>query len=109
MTITDTPQRATTSERLASAPWPELAAPVALVALVLVFGALDSTFLTTGNIDAILQARAILIVLAVGQTLVVATAGIALSVATTMTLAAVVLGRVYASGAGIFCTILSRI
>src|SRR6478736_917482 len=98
MTLTTSP-RPTTSERLAAAPWPELAAPVALVALVLVFGALDSTFLSTGNIDAILQASAILVVLAVGQTFVVATAGIDLSVASTMTLGAVVLGQVYTSGA----------
>ena len=93
------------TERLASAPWPELAAPVALVALVLVFGVLDSTFLTTGNIDAILQASAILVVLAVGQTFVVATAGIDLSVASAMTLGAVVLGQVYAAGSGIFTAI----
>ena len=74
MTLT-VEHRPKTTERLASAPWPELAAPVSLVLLVLVFGALDSTFLSSGNIDAILQASAILVVLAVGQTFVVATAG----------------------------------
>jgi ribose transport system permease protein len=104
-----TEQRPTTGERLSSAPWPELAAPVALVALVLVFGALDSTFLSTGNIDAILQASAILVVLAVGQTFVVATAGIDLSVASTMTLGAVVLGQVYASGSGIVLAIVAGV
>ena len=108
MTVT-VDQRPTTSERLSSAPWPELAAPVALVALVLVFGALDSTFLSTGNIDAILQASAILVVLAVGQTFVVATAGIDLSVASTMTLGAVVLGQVYASGSGIVVAIVAGV
>jgi ribose transport system permease protein len=108
MTVT-VEQRPTTSERLSSAPWPELAAPVALVALVLVFGALDSTFLTTGNIDAILQASAILVVLAVGQTFVVATAGIDLSVASTMTLGAVVLGQVYAAGSGIVTAIVAGV
>jgi ribose transport system permease protein len=108
MTVT-VEQRPTTSERLSSAPWPELAAPVALVALVLVFGALDSTFLTSGNIDAILQASAILVVLAVGQTFVVATAGIDLSVASTMTLGAVVLGQVYAAGSGIVTAIVAGV
>jgi ribose/xylose/arabinose/galactoside ABC-type transport system permease subunit len=108
MTVT-VEQRPTTSERLSSAPWPELAAPVALVALVLVFGALNSTFLTSGNIDAILQASAILVVLAVGQTFVVATAGIDLSVASTMTLGAVVLGQVYAAGSGIITAIVAGV
>ena len=73
------------------------------------FGALDSTFLTTGNIDAILQASAILVVLAVGQTFVVATAGIDLSVASAMTLGAVVLGQVYAAGSGIFTAIVAGV
>jgi ribose/xylose/arabinose/galactoside ABC-type transport system permease subunit len=109
MTFTATAPRATTRERLASVPWPELAAPVALIALVVVFGALDSTFLSTGNVDAILQASAILVVLAVGQTFVVATAGIDLSVASAMTLGAIVLGQVYASGTSILWSVMAGI
>lgn len=83
--------------RLSSAPWPELAAPIGLVVLVIVFGALDPTFVSGGNIEAMLQASAILVVLAVGQTFVVATAGIDLSMASTMTLGAIVLGLTYRS------------
>jgi ribose/xylose/arabinose/galactoside ABC-type transport system permease subunit len=96
-------------DRLVDLPLPEIAAPVALVLLVVAFGALDGTFLSRGNIEAVLQASAILVVLAVGQAFVIATGGIDLSVASTMTLGAVVLGQVYASGAGIGWAILAGI
>lgn len=59
------------------------------------FGLLDSTFVSVGNIEAMLQASSILVVLAVGQTFVVATAGIDLSMASVMTLGAVVLGLTF--------------
>jgi ribose/xylose/arabinose/galactoside ABC-type transport system permease subunit len=85
-------ERAGWTSRLASAPWPELAAPIGLVVLIVIFGLLDSTFVSGGNIEAMLQASAILVVLAVGQTFVVATAGIDLSMASVMTLGAIVLG-----------------
>jgi ribose transport system permease protein len=49
------------------------------------------------------------VVLAVAQTFVVATAGIDLSVASSMTLGAVVLGQVYSSGAGIGWAILAGV
>jgi ribose/xylose/arabinose/galactoside ABC-type transport system permease subunit len=107
-TLTAVP-RPSRRERLAEAPLPELAAPAALVLLVVVFGALDGTFLSRGNIEAILQASAILVVLAVGQAFVIATGGIDLSVASTMTLGAVVLGKVYAAGAGIVWAILAGV
>lgn len=87
--------RAGLSTRLATAPWPELAAPVGLVVLVLVFGLLNPTFVSGGNVEAMLQASAILVILAVGQTFVVATAGIDLSIASTMTLGAIALGLVF--------------
>jgi len=77
------------------------AALVALIVLVLVFQALNSTFLSTGNIRSMLVASAILIVLAVGQTFVVATSGIDLSIASTMTLAAVVFGSTFTAGWGL--------
>jgi ribose/xylose/arabinose/galactoside ABC-type transport system permease subunit len=96
-------------DRLVDLPLPEIAAPVALVLLVVAFGALDGTFLSRGNIEAVLQASAILVVLAVGQAFVIATGGIDLSVASTMTLGAVVLGQVYATGAGIGWAILAGI
>ena len=93
--VTDAGERVGLGSRLASAPWPELAAPLGLVALIIVFGLLDPTFVSGGNIEAMLQASAILVVLAVGQTFVVATAGIDLSMASVMTLGAIVLGLVY--------------
>lgn len=74
------------------------AALVGLVVLVVVFQVLNPTFLTPGNIQAMLVAAAILVVLALGQTFVVATSGIDLSIASTMTLAAVVFGWTFAAG-----------
>src|SRR5437899_12225064 len=65
--------------------WADWAAVVGLVVLVIVFGALDPTFLSLGNIQSVLLTSAIPIVLAIGQSFVVATAGIHLSVASCMT------------------------
>lgn len=76
----------------------EWAALIGLVVLVVVFQSLNSTFLSPGNIQAMLVAAAILIVLALGQTFVIATAGIDLSVASTMTLAAVAFGVAFTAG-----------
>ncbi|HET7800203.1 MAG TPA: ABC transporter permease [Humibacillus xanthopallidus] len=81
--------------------WADWAALVGLLVLVVVFQSLNSTFLSPGNIQSMLVASAILIVLAIGQTFVVATAGIDLSVASTMTLAAVVFGMVFTAGHGL--------
>lgn len=85
----------TLRSRLADVSWPELAAPAALLLLVLGFAAADAGFLSTGNVGAMLQASAILVILVLGQTYVVATAGIDLSVASTMTLSAIALGEVF--------------
>ncbi|GAA2845948.1 ABC transporter permease [Streptosporangium fragile] len=81
--------------------WAEWAALVGLVVLVVVFQALNPTFLSPGNIASMLVAAAILIILSVGQTFVIATAGIDLSVASTMTLGAVAFGQAYAAGWGL--------
>ena len=102
-------QRRSVGNRLGAAPWAELAAPIGLVVLVVVFGILTPTFLTGGNIEAILAASAILVVLAVGQTFVVATSGIDLSVASTMTLGAVVLGQFVVAGTSIYLACLAGI
>jgi ribose transport system permease protein len=75
--------------------WAEWAALVGLIVLIIVFQAANSTFLSTGNIEAMLTASAILIVLAVGQTFVITTGGIDLSVASVMTFAAVAFGLTY--------------
>ena len=74
------------------------AAPIALVVLAIVFQALNPTFLSLGNLTSMLTSSAILIVLAIGQTFVVATAGIDLSIASAMTLAAVIFGIVFDTG-----------
>lgn len=89
--------------------WAEWAALVGLVVLVIVFQALNPLFLSSGNIKSMLVASAILIILAVGQTFVVATSGIDLSIASTMTFAAVVFGAVYSRGAGLLLAILAAI
>lgn len=74
------------------------AAPIALAVLAIVFQALNPTFLSLGNLESMLSAASILIVLAVGQTFVVATAGIDLSIASAMTFAAVIFGAVFQFG-----------
>ena len=81
--------------------WAEWAAAVGLVLLVVVFQILNPTFLSSGNIASMLVAAAILVILAVGQTFVVATGGIDLSVASIMTLGAVVFGQAYSHGWGL--------
>ncbi|MDQ1730577.1 MAG: ribose transport system permease protein [Pseudonocardiales bacterium] len=75
--------------------WAEWASLVGLIVLIIVFQSADSTFLSTGNVEAMLTASAILIVLAVGQTFVITTGGIDLSVASVMTFAAVAFGLTY--------------
>ena len=74
------------------------AAPIALLVLAVVFQILNPTFLSLGNLQSMLTSAAILIVLAIGQTFVVATAGIDLSIASAMTLSAVVFGVVFDTG-----------
>lgn len=81
--------------------WADWAALIGLVVLVIVFQSMNATFLSLGNIEAMLSAAAILIILAVGQTFVIATAGIDLSVASAMTLGAVAFGQSYAAGLGL--------
>ncbi|MEU3979274.1 ABC transporter permease [Streptomyces sp. NPDC026672] len=81
--------------------WAEWAALVGLIVLVVVFQSADSTFLSSGNVQSMLVAAAILIILAVGQTFVIATAGIDLSIASTMTLGAVAFGQAYQAGWGL--------
>ncbi|GAC1350668.1 MAG: ABC transporter permease [Ktedonobacteraceae bacterium] len=78
--------------------WAEWTAVVALIVLVIVFGITSSTFLSLGNIQAILVAAAILIMLSVGQSYVILTAGIDLSVASALTLGSVVFGQAYSHG-----------
>ncbi len=82
--------------------WADWASVVGLVGLVIVFGIAQPIFLSVANLQAVLLAAAILVVLATGQTFVVATSGIDLSLAAAVMLGAIVLGLAHAAGWGIF-------
>ncbi|WP_199732056.1 ABC transporter permease [Cellulomonas triticagri] len=78
--------------------WAENAAPIGLVVLVVVFSILSPTFLTLGNLTAMLVAGAILVILAVAQSFVITTGGIDLSISATMTIGAVGFGLAFRAG-----------
>ncbi|KUL22420.1 ABC transporter permease [Actinoplanes awajinensis] len=101
MTTVAAPPRFNTGRLKDVSFWAEWAAAIGLVLLVIVFQILNPTFLSTGNIASMLVAAAILVILAVGQTFVVATGGIDLSVASMMTLGAVGFGQAYSHGWGL--------
>ncbi len=82
--------------------WADWASAVGLVGLVIVFGIAQPVFLSVANLQALLLAAAILVVLSIGQTFVVATAGIDLSLAAAVMLGAIILGLINAAGYGIF-------
>ncbi|MFB2580431.1 ABC transporter permease [Herbiconiux sp. P15] len=86
--------------------WAENAAPIGLVALVIVFSILSPTFLTLGNIKAMLVAAAILVILAIGQAFVITTGGIDLSISATMTFGAIGFGLAFSNGAGFWLSAL---
>jgi ribose transport system permease protein len=81
--------------------WADWASAVGLVGLVVVFGLLQPVFLSAANVQALLVASAILIVLSVGQAFVVMTAGIDLSLAALVMLGAIVLGLATAAGVNV--------
>ena len=89
--------------------WAENAAPVGLLALVLVFSVLSPNFLTLGNIKAMLLSAAILIILGVAQAFVITTGGIDLSIAATMTVAAVGFGLAWQAGVGFWLSLLAAL
>lgn len=72
--------------------WSRQAVLVGLVAVVVVFSLLTPDFLTGANISDLLVSAAILVVLAVGQQLVIAAAGIDLSIGANLPWGAVLLG-----------------
>jgi ribose/xylose/arabinose/galactoside ABC-type transport system permease subunit len=80
--------------------WAEHAAPIGLIVLVIVFSILSPSFLTFGNIRAMLIAAAILVILAVAQAFVITTGGIDLSISATMTVGAVGFGIAWQAGLG---------
>jgi ribose transport system permease protein len=81
--------------------WADWASVVGLAGLVVVFGFATPVFVSASNIQAVLVAAAILAVVSVGQTFVIAAAGIDLSLAASVTLGAVVLGTGTGHGWGI--------
>ncbi|WP_345153711.1 ABC transporter permease [Arthrobacter ginkgonis] len=89
--------------------WAEHAAIIGLIGLVIVFTALSPVFLTVGNIQSILIASSILIVLTIGQSFVILSDGIDLSVAATMTLGVVAFGMAYAQGAGLLLSMVTAV
>jgi ribose transport system permease protein len=89
--------------------WAEWTVIPAFVVLLVVFGLLSNVFLTGSNIESVLAASAVLIVLAIGQTFAVATAGIDLSMGSVLTLAGVVLGQLYSHGRSIWIGVLAAV
>jgi len=89
--------------------WADWASVVGLVGLVILFGATSPVFLSIANLQALLLAAAILVVLSIGQTFVVATSGIDLSLAASVMLGAVILGLVHAAGWGIFAACVAAV
>lgn len=74
------------------------AAPIALVALFIIFFIATPKFLTGSNITGLLVSASILMVLSMGQQLVITVGGIDLSVAANLPWAAIVLAWAYSHG-----------
>jgi ribose transport system permease protein len=89
--------------------WADWTVVPAFLVLLVVFGLISDVFLTPDNIESVLAASAVLIVLAIGQTFAVATAGIDLSMGSVLTLSGVVLGQLYADGRPIWLGILAAV
>lgn len=89
--------------------WADHAAIIGLVLLVIVFTFLNPVFLTLGNIQSILVASSILMVLTVGQAFVILSDGIDLSVASTMTLGVIAFGIVFSQGGGLLLSMLAAV
>ena len=89
--------------------WAEWTVIPAFIVLLIVFGLISDVFLTGNNIESVLAASAVLIVLAIGQTFAVTTAGIDLSMGSVLTLSGVVLGQLYLHGRSIWLCILAAL
>lgn len=92
-------QPAGRSDRLAATLLVLRAGPILMLAIVMVAASLTTPlFLTTGNLGNVLDASAVIAVLAVGQLLVILTRGIDLSVGSTLALSTVVGAIVFQHG-----------
>jgi ribose transport system permease protein len=85
------------------------AAPIALVALFVIFFIATPKFLTTSNMTALFISAAILVVLAMGQQLVITVAGIDLSVGSNLPWAATIIGWTSSHGWGTPASIVAGI
>lgn len=74
--------------------WSHWTAVLALVAMFTVFSIVAPAFFTAGNLESVLAESAVLIIMAIGQMFVILTAGIDLSQAAVLTIAAVTLGEI---------------
>jgi ribose transport system permease protein len=86
--------------------WGNNAVLFGLAGVVIVFSILTPDFLTSGNISDLLAGAALLVTLAIGQSFVVATGGIDLSIGSTLPLTAVILGWLYGKGVALPVAIL---
>jgi ribose transport system permease protein len=78
--------------------WADWTAAIALVILSVIFTLRSPVFLSAQNIRGMLADSSLIIVLALGLTFVVAIGGIDLSIATTVTLASVIMGVAHTAG-----------
>jgi len=78
--------------------WAKATAPVALLAIIILFSIASPRFFTAANLSGMLADSTIPVVLALGATFAVALAGIDLSLAATVALGSVTMGLAYQQG-----------
>jgi len=78
--------------------WADWTAPIALIVLSALFTLRSPVFLSEQNVSGMLADSSLIIVMALGMTFVIAIGGIDLSIATTVTLASVMMGVAYSAG-----------
>lgn len=89
--------------------WADFAAPIALLLAAVVFSIATPFFLTGDNITDLLASASVLAVLAMGQQLVVAVAGIDLSVGASLPWAAGILGYLFTHGSPLALSVLAAV
>jgi len=99
--VDDSAQRLTRLRRIAGRQefWLDWTAPIGLVFLLILFGSIAPGFLSAVNINGVLADAAIPIVMATGTTFVIASAGIDLSLASTVALCSALIGMTAQHGA----------
>ena len=85
---------------------PELSPAAVLLVAVIIFGLINERFWQPANLSLVLQQVAVVAALAVGQTLIILTAGIDLSVGATTALCAVILGLSVEAGIPVWLGVL---